>query len=87
MALKVGDKVYLTAHAYFHYLGEVSEILGTRRVALVKASKIHSCQRNWEAFFRDGVKNDTKSDYVGNVLDVGYIDAIEWNHELPTRHN
>jgi hypothetical protein len=83
MSLKVGDKVYLEAHAYFHYLGEVSEVLGVRRVALKNASKIHNCKRPWEDFFRDGCKDDTKYDYVGNVLDTGYVDAIEWKHDLP----
>lgn len=83
MAVHVGQKVYVEAHAYFHYLGEVSEILGTRRIALKNASKIHNCQRPWEAFFREGAKRDTRYDYVGNVLDVGYIDVIEWKHELP----
>lgn len=83
MSIKIGDKVYLTAHAYFHYLGEVTEILGVRRVALKNASKIHSCSRSWEDFFRNGCKEDTTSNYVGNVLDVGYIDAIEWLHDLP----
>jgi hypothetical protein len=61
----------------------VTEILGTRRLALKDASKIHNCQRSWELFFRDGCKSDTRYDYVGNVLDVGYIDVIEWNHDLP----
>jgi hypothetical protein len=83
MAIAIGDKVYLEVHAYHHYLGEVSEILGTRRVALINASKIHNCSRSWEEFFRDGAGTDTTYDYVGDVLDAGYIDAIRWRHELP----
>jgi hypothetical protein len=83
MSVKVGDKVYLIAHAYFHFLGEVSEILGVRRVSLLNASRIHSCSRSWELFFRDGCKDDTRSDYVGTVKDVSYITAEEWKHALP----
>jgi hypothetical protein len=83
MAIHVGDKVYLRAHAYCHYLGEVSEILGVRRVSLKNASIVYSCARGWEDFFRDGCGNDTKSFYVGNVLDTGYYSCEEWQHPLP----
>ena len=82
MAMKVGDKVYLFVHAYYHILGEVTEILGVRRVALRNASLIWSCRRDWEQFFRDGCKNDTTSHYVGDVTDVGYFMACAWHHEL-----
>ena len=83
MSVKVGDKVYLVAHAYYHVLGEVTEVLGVRRVALKDASYVYSCRRSWEEFFRDGVKTDTVTHYWGELPDVGYILAVKWNHELP----
>jgi hypothetical protein len=83
MSVEVGMKVYVEAHAYHHYLGEVSEVLGIRRIALINASKVISCRRGWEDFFAQGCQNDTTTQYVGTVLDCGYIDVIAWNHDLP----
>lgn len=84
--VEVGDTVYLEEHAYFHVIGEVTEILGTRRVSLKNASKIHNCARGWEDFFRDGHGTDTTYDFVGEIMDCTYIDAIRWNHPLPEPH-
>lgn len=83
MSIKVGDRVYLIVHAYHHYIGEVVEILGVRRVALGNASKIHSCNRGWEEFFLEGIGDDTRYDYVGGMPDLAYMIAHEWNHDLP----
>ena len=81
--VNVGDTVYLIAHAYFHYVGRVTAILGVRRVALAEAVQVHSCDRSWTAFFKDGFKEDTRYDVVGTMPDVGYAVAIEFRHPVP----
>ncbi len=81
--LKVGDKVYIISHAYHHYIGEVTEVLGVMRVALKNAIKVHSCPRNIEDFFSSGCKADTNYDYVGVKPDVRYFDSTAWNHKIP----
>lgn len=81
--IKVGDKIYALAHCYYHILGEVSEVLGVRRVALKNAVQVHSCQRNWTLFFADGFRSDTNFDVIGDVPDIGYMYAVAWNHEIP----
>jgi hypothetical protein len=83
MAVKVGERYYFIAHAYFHYLGTVSEVLGVRRVALRDAIQVHSHSGNWTEFFRRGITTGTKYDVIGDIPDVGYIAAIAWKHELP----
>ena len=83
--LKVGERYYFVAHAYFHYVGTVEEILGVRRVALKDAVQVHRCGRNWTDFFKNGFGKDTTYDVIGNIPDVGFISAIEWNHDVPNR--
>lgn len=84
MALKVGDKVYLIAHAYYHYLGEIAEVLGMRQVALKDASRIvASVPNDIEELHRTGVTAKTTTKYVGNVPSVSFISAEEWRHDLP----
>ena len=78
--VEIGKSYYFIQHAYYHIVGEVTEIIGVRRVALKNAVKIHSCKRNWTEFLKDGFKKDTQFDVIGNIADTSYISAYEWNH-------
>lgn len=81
--IQAGDKLYIITHAYHHYIGEVTEVLGIQRVALKDCIKVHSCSRKIEDFFRDGCKQDTTYDYVGVKPDVRFFDCTAWNHKIP----
>lgn len=88
MAVEKGKTYYFIAHAYWHFIGEVTEILGVRRVACRRVIQVHSCQRDWTRFFREGVKkSDTKFDVIGETPDMGYIVAHAWNHPIPESKN
>ena len=81
--MKAGDRVYLIVHAYHHYLAEVVEVLGVRRGHFTDMVKIHSSDRNWTDFFALGVSKGTKYDVIGEGLDISYIAAFRWDHDLP----
>jgi hypothetical protein len=81
--LKPGDKLYLISHPYYHYLGEVVEVLGVRRVALRDVVQVHSDGRGWTAFFAQGVGPQTKYDVIGDAPDVGYLACFAWRHPIP----
>jgi hypothetical protein len=83
MAVEVGGTYYFKEHAYYHYIGTVTEILGVRRVALKDVVQVHSCQRSWTLFFQDGFKKDTRFDVIGAAPDFGYISAFAWPHDVP----
>lgn len=83
MALQVGDKVYIIVHPYYHFLGEVTEILGVRRAAFQNMVQIHSDSRGWSQFFAKGVGKETRYDVIGESPDVGYLLAHRWNHPIP----
>lgn len=86
MSVKVGDVVYLWAHAYLRLVGRVEAVLGQRRVSLSQASKILGDDGGDEAFFARGVAPGvTKTAYVGNVRDVGYLAAFDFPFTLPSR--
>lgn len=83
MSIEVGKRYYFVAHAYFHYVGTVTEVLGIRRVALADVVQVHSCGRSWTDFFKDGFKADTRYDVIGTVPDLTYLWAIAWAHKIP----
>ena len=82
--LKPGDRVYLIAHPYYHYLGEVAEVLGVRRVSLRGVVQVHSDSRGWTRFFAEGLGEETTYDVIGESPDVGYLVCHRWPHEIPT---
>ncbi len=82
--MKVGQTYYFITHAYYHYLGEVAEILGVRRVACRRVVQIHSDSRTWTEFFRVGCRDGkTKLDVIGEAADMSYIAAFVWHHDIP----
>lgn len=83
--VEVGKRYYFIAHAYYHLIGEVTAILGVRRVALKDVIQVHSCPRPWTLFFRDGCKGDTRFDTIGETAEVGYLMAHAWHHEIPKK--
>jgi hypothetical protein len=85
--VKVGDTVYLWSHAYLRVVGEVSEVLGQRRVSLVRASIVQGDSGNYTEFFGRGVSGKTEIQYIGTVGDIAYLAAFEFNHPLPGPKN
>ena len=80
----VGGKYYIAAHAYHHFLGEMVEILGPRRVVLNNVSRVYSCARDWTSFFAEGAKKDTTCTYWPDGMEIdGYLFVVPWHHELP----
>jgi hypothetical protein len=82
--IKVGDKLYVIVHTYYHYIGEVVEILGVRRVAMKNVIQVHSHQGTWTDFFTNGITSKTKFDIIGNSPDISYMIAHFWPHKIPT---
>lgn len=83
--IEVGQTYYFIAHAYWHYVGEVTEILGVRRVACKRVVQVHSCGRPWTRFFAEGFATDTKHDFIGEAADLSYIVAFAWPHPIPEK--
>lgn len=83
--MKSAKRTTFWAHAYLRMVGRVEAVLGQRRVSLSDASKILDDSRGDEEFFARGITRETKTAYVGNVPDVGYLGAFEFAHELPKR--
>lgn len=79
----VGNTYYFITHAYYHYIATVVEVLGTRRVSVTNVVQVHSCQRGWTEFFRDGFKKDTKYDLLPDCPDLSYIVPFVWKHPIP----
>lgn len=81
---KPGDKVYVIAHAYWHFVAEVVEVL-PRFVRVRNCRQVHACKRGWTAFFAEGFKRDTT--YFcwpdGTWLPIGTLPVAPWNHEIP----
>jgi hypothetical protein len=84
VVVKAGDRAYFVAHPYYHFLGEVVEVLGMRRVALRNVVQVHSDSRGWTQFFAQGVGTQTKYDIIGDSPDVGYLFCHAWPHPIPT---
>lgn len=83
MLIKRGDKFYGIAHAYYHYLVEVEEVLGSRVLYCRRIVRVHSCARGWTEFFANGCQKDTiLSHYTPGILDLR-LGLFEWPHEIP----
>lgn len=83
--IEVGKKYYFIVHAYFHYLGEVMEVISSRRVKIRNVIQVHSCARNWTQFFADGCKDDTQYDVLPDGVEFDYsLPVTPWPHEIPT---
>lgn len=59
--LELGKRYYIIAHAYWHFAGEVTAIT-PRGVSLKNVCQVHSCQRGWSQFLKDGFGTDTTYD-------------------------
>ena len=81
--MQVGQKYYIIAHAYHHYIGEVVDV-NPRMVTLKNCIKVHSCQRNWTLFFKDGAASDTSYDVMPDGTEQPYdLGSFPWNHAIP----
>lgn len=83
--MQVGQKYYIIAHAYYHYVGEVASVIGPKTVELRNVCQVHSCRRNWTDFFANGFANDTQFDVWPDGLTVQAISFAPWHHEIPTK--
>lgn len=82
--VEIGKCYYFVAHAYYHYIAEVTEIIGVRRVATRNTIQLHSCPRGWSEFLRNGCQTDTNYSVIGEIAEVSFIIAIPWKHDVPT---
>jgi hypothetical protein len=87
MSVKVGDTVYLWAHAYLRVIGRVTAVLGTRRVSLDDASVILAEGNGYESLFTSGVTDSTTTQFVGVWKDISYLGAADFPFDLPKRRN
>ena len=82
--LQVGRRYYFVEHAYYHYIGEVVAITGRRECILRHVRRIHSCQRNWTHFFKDGARNDTEFTVQPDGKNIsGWMEHTPWPHAIP----
>jgi len=85
---EVGKRYYFITHAYYHFLGEVMEVLSGKRVKIKDARQIISCERGWTAFFADGCKNDTRFEVWPDGTELEYtLPLAPWNHDIPEAKN
>lgn len=83
--MQVGESYYFVEHAYYHYLGIVREITGPMSAVIDNVVRVHSCNRDFTAFFRDGIRKD---DTVFTVWPDGHetgscINITPWKHSIP----
>ncbi len=84
--MEVGKRYYFIAHAYHHFIGEVVEILGVKRVVLNNVVRVQSCRRGWTEFFRDGMKEDTTYTVWTDGHELpDWISATPWPHPIPRK--
>lgn len=81
--MEVGKRYYFITHAYFHYLGEIVEIIGRRQVKITNVIAVHRCQRGWSEFFAEGCKKDTTYDVLSDG-EIEVLNCFEWAHPIPT---
>ena len=82
--MEVGKAYYIITHAYFHYIGIVDEIVGPKTVRLCNVIAIHSSQRSWTEFFRDGIKAGDRYDVMPDGGTVTAINVWPWDHKILT---
>lgn len=84
MSVEVGKRYYIMQHAYHHFLGEVTEILGKNSLVLKNVRRIYSCQRGWTEFFRDGCGDDTIYTIFPDGYEIhNYMSAAPWKNSIP----
>lgn len=84
--MEIGEKYYIVAHAYYHYVGEVVKVIGPKTVELKNVCQIHSCKRNWTEFFAGGFASDTQFDVLPDGFTVmASIVFLPWSHSIPTK--
>lgn len=54
--MEVGEKYYIVAHAYYHYVGEVVKVIGPKTVELKNVCQIHSCKTKLDRVFRRRIR-------------------------------
>lgn len=80
--LEPGQAYYFIVHAYYHYIAVLKKNLGVRRASLTKVRQIHSCQRGWTEFFKNGMADDTRFDTLADIPSTGYLVAFKWDHPI-----
>lgn len=82
--MEVGGRYYVISHAYFHYVGRVTEITGKNRCRMTELTAVHACGRPWTKFFADGFKDDTNYDSLPDG-DVNVLNYFDWKHPIPRK--
>lgn len=82
--LEVGKRYYIITHAYYHFIVEISEILGPMRAKFGRRERVHSCRRGWTEFYHDGAKDDTEFSIWPEGGAAVFLDVSPWPHEFPS---
>ena len=82
--MEVGKKFYIIAHAYWHVIGEVVEVVGPKTVVLRNVVYVYSSRKNWTEFFKKGIGTGDTYDIWPDGTTVTAIIHIPWEHEIPT---
>lgn len=84
---KVGEKRFIVAHAYYHFVGEIAEVLGKNHFVLKGAVRVHYDQRGFGEFFAKGFLEGTTQYAVwGDDTEVsGVIASRPWPHAIPRK--
>jgi hypothetical protein len=83
--MQVGEKYYFMVHAYHHFIAEVLEVLGPKRIKAGRCVRVQSCGRDWTEFFKEGIKKeDTKYTVWPSGKIFEFFDATPWHHDIPT---
>ncbi len=81
---KVGEKRFFVAHAYYHYVGEIAEILGRNSFVLNGAVRVHADGRGFPEFFAKGFDKNTQYAVWGDGAEIhGVIASRPWPHKIP----
>jgi len=81
--IEVGKRYYFICDPYYHFIGEVTAVLGIRRVACREVVQVHSSNRNWTQFFAQGAGTVSRIDTIGTTADMAYLVAHDWPHPIP----
>lgn len=85
--LEIGKAYYLVAHAYYHFIGIVTEVYGPNRVKLGRCVRVLASTygRDWQKFFEAGChRPETEYSVLPEGKVVIFFDATPWHHEVPT---
>lgn len=82
--MKAGERYYIVAHPYYHFLVEVAEVTGKKEIVCKRCVRVNRCARDFTEFFKDGCGKDTDFTVWPERTEIsGWMFASPWSHEIP----